>query len=46
MCIFGISLLFSIQKDHGYSFKKSWIPFTQGRFVASLVEIGRVVLEK
>ena len=27
-------------------FVKSWVPFTQGCFVPSLVEIGRMVLEK
>ena len=29
-----------------FSFEQSWIPFTQGCFVSSLVEIGSVVLEK
>ena len=28
------------------SFEETWIPFTQGCFVPSLVEIGPVVLEK
>ena len=28
------------------SFKQTWIPFTQGYFVPSLVEIGPAVLEK
>ena len=28
------------------SFEQTWIPFTQGYFVPSLVEIGPVVLEK
>ena len=27
-------------------FEQTWIPFTQGCFVPSLVEIGQVVLEK
>ena len=30
----------------GSSFEKNWIPFTQGYFVPSLVEIGPVGLEK
>ena len=30
----------------GPSFEQTWIPFTQGCFVPSLVEIGPVVLEK
>ena len=30
----------------GLSFEQTWIPFTQGCFVLSLVEIGSVVLEK
>ena len=30
----------------GPSFEQTWIPFTQGCFVPSLVEIGPVILEK
>ena len=30
----------------GSSFEETWIPFTQGCFVPSLVEIGSVVLKK
>ena len=30
----------------GSPFEETWIPFTQGYFVPSLVEIGLVVLEK
>ena len=30
----------------GSSFEETWIPFTQGWFVPSLVEIGSVVMEK
>ena len=30
----------------GSAFEQTWIPFTQGWFVPSLVEIGSVVLEK
>ena len=30
----------------GFSFEETWIPFIQGCFVPSLVEIGPVVLEK
>ena len=33
-------------KGRGPSFEQSWIPFTQGFFVFSLVEIGSMVLEK
>ena len=33
-------------KGCGPSFEQTWIPFTQGCFVPSLVEIGSVVLEK
>ena len=35
-----------LQKGHGPSFEKILIPFTQGCFVSSLVEIGPMVLEK
>ena len=31
------------EKGHGPLFKHTWIPFTQGFFVPSLVEIGPVV---
>ena len=31
------------EKGHGPLFKQTWIPFTQGFFVPSLVEIGPVV---
>ena len=33
-------------KRWGPLFEQSWIPFTQGCFVPSLVEIGSVILEK
>ena len=33
-------------KERGPSFEQTWISFTQGCFVPSLVEIGLVVLEK
>ena len=45
-CIFAISLLFPLGKGPGPSFDQTWIPFTQGCFVPSLVEISPVVLEK
>ena len=45
-CIFTISLLSLLGKGHGPSFKETLIPFTQGCFVPSLVEIGHVVLER
>ena len=35
-----------LKKGWGSSFEQTWIPFTQGCFVPSLVEIGPVVLEK
>ena len=45
-CIFTISSLSPLGKGRGPSFEQIWIPFTQGCFVPSLVEIGPVVLEK
>ena len=44
--IFIISQLYPLLEGLGPSFEKTWIPFTQGYFVPSLVEIGPVVLEK
>ena len=44
--IFTLLLLSPRGKRRGPSFEKIWIPFTQGCFVPSLVEIGPVVLEK
>ena len=35
-----------LERDGGPSFQQTWIPFTLGCFVPSLVEIGPVVLEK
>ena len=32
--------------DIGSLYEETWIPFTQGCFVSSLVEIGPVILEK
>ena len=43
---FIISLLSSLGKGRGPSFEQTWISFTQGCFVPSLVEIGPVLLEK
>ena len=43
---FTCSLLFPLGKGRGPSFQQTWIPFTQGCFVPSLVDIGPVVLEK
>ena len=34
------------KRGGGHSFEQTWIAFTQGCFVPSLVEIGPVVLEK
>ena len=39
-------IIMSPWKRHGPSFEPTWIPFTQGYIVPSLVEIGPVVLEK
>ena len=38
--------IISPQKRTSPSFEQTWIPFTQGCFLESLVEIGSVVLEK
>ena len=35
-----------LKEGGGPSFEQTWIPFTQGWFVPSLVEIGPAVLEK
>ena len=45
-CILAFSQLSLLGKGRGHSFEQTWIPFTQGCFVTSLVEIGSVVLEK
>ena len=45
-CIFTISWLSPVGKGRGPSFGQTWIIFTQGCFVPSLVENGWVVLEK
>ena len=39
-------VIISPWKGRGPSFEQTWIPFTQGCFVPSLVEIGPAVLEK
>ena len=44
--IFIIFQLSPLWEGHGPSFEETGIPFTQGYFVPSLVEIGPVVLEK
>ena len=43
---FRYFLIISLGKGRGPSFEQTWIPFTQGCFVPSLVEIGSMVLEK
>ena len=43
---FHYFVIISPWKRTGPSFEQTWIPFTQGYFVPSLVEIGPVVLEK
>ena len=45
-CVFAISLLSPLRRGWGTVFEQSGIPFTEGCFVPSLVEIGPVVLEK
>ena len=45
-CNFPVPQLSPLGKGRGPSFEQTWIPFTQGCFVPSLVEIGPVVLEK
>ena len=45
-CIFAISQLSPFAKGRGPSTEQTWIPFTQGWFVPSLVEIGPLVLKK
>ena len=44
-CIFHFQNYLPLEKN-GPLFEQTWIPFTQGCFVPSLVEIGPVVLEK
>ena len=44
-CIFAISQLSPLEKGQVISLEESWIPFTAGCFVPSLVEIEQVVLE-
>ena len=45
-CVFTISLLSFLWKGRGLSFDQNKIPFTQGSYVPSLVDIGPVILEK
>ena len=45
-CIFAISSLSPFEKGQGPSFEQSWIRFTQGCFVPTLVAIVTLVLEK
>ena len=44
--VFSLFVLSSLEKGSGHSFEQTWIPFIQGWFVLSLVEIGPVVLKK
>ena len=44
--IFCYSESFPLGKGWGPLFEQTWIPFTQGYFVPSLVEIGPVILMK
>ena len=43
---FHYFVIISPWKGQGPSFEQTWISFTQGCFMPSLVEIGKVVLEK
>ena len=43
---FRCFVIISPWKKVGHSFEQTWIPFIQGYFVPSLVEISQVVLEK
>ena len=43
---FRYFVIIPLGKWRGPSFEQTWIPFTQGCFVPSLVEIGPVVLDK
>ena len=43
---FRYLVIISPWRRAGRSFEQTWIPFTQGCFVPSLVEIGPVVLKK
>ena len=43
---FLFSTLSPVRKGHGPSFEQTWMPFTQGYFLPSLVEICSMVLEK
>ena len=45
-CIFAISKLSPLGKGCGPSFDQTWIPFTKGCFIPSLVKIHPVVLWK
>ena len=44
--IFAISLISPVRKGRGPSFEQPCIPFTQGCFMQSSVEMGLVVLKK
>ena len=44
--IYPISILSPLRKKSGSSFEWTWIPFTPGCFMPSLIEIDPVVLEK
>ena len=45
-CILAISLSSLFGKGQDLSFEDTWIPFAQGCFLSSLVEIGLMLLEK
>ena len=44
--IFAIPLLYLLGKERHHSFEQMGISYTQGYFVASLIKIGPMVLEK
>ena len=43
--IFIISQWSPLSEGRGPSFEQTWVPYTRGYFVSSLVEIGPVILE-
>ena len=46
LTIFRYFVTFSLRKEQGPLFEQTWIPFTQGCFEPSLVEISSVILAK
>ena len=46
MCFNYFAIISPWKKSHGSSFEQTWIPFTHGNIVLSLVDIGPVVQAK